>query len=540
MNPGPAPRPPADHRPRLNLTPAVANIPGNVPAIPLPNRGSSGSLSRLTDREGSGGALAVVKEGPARVKEEGLLRGVFWSEKWLILRETQLDFHKTQSSPKISFSIALKDVTTVNRCDTAPMSFEILRLTNPGSGVSSSATASSAKDLTKTVICRVDTDSEVYSWIDEIYARCPAGGVSNPTNFAHQVHVGYDPTSGTFVGLPPEWERLLNNSAITKEDYKENPTAVIEVLNFYSDYRQVVGASPNSRIPAASTAVSPPRQGKQNGSTRDKGYEALSKSRTQSAEQITPINDSPMSAYSPSPMDARLEMDRRRKMDDEVRREQYKKEQRERYREKERRDREELAASQSALPQMRTATSRSDLTVPRGGGAAAGDYRENGYHGSPNPARPGLTSSPSRDQHQGSSRQMVAHRLAPSAPAASNGSPQQVPKKSSPYKDNTSSPARYQESPVSKPMVQEPNGQSTRFPVNITKPTLAAAAVASPTSAVASAMAARAPKPLNVTVRQPTGPAAVAEAATRAEQEPPRQKTPVSYTHLTLPTIYSV
>jgi serine/threonine-protein kinase CLA4 len=59
-------------------------------------------------------------------------------------------------------------------------------------------------------------------------------GVSNPTNFTHKVHVGFDPLSGGFTGLPDEWAKLLNASAITKEDYAKNPQAVIEVLEFYS------------------------------------------------------------------------------------------------------------------------------------------------------------------------------------------------------------------------------------------------------------------------------------------------------------------
>jgi hypothetical protein len=59
-------------------------------------------------------------------------------------------------------------------------------------------------------------------------------GVSNPTNFTHKVHVGFDPLSGGFTGLPPEWAKLLDASAITREDYAKNPQAVIEVLEFYS------------------------------------------------------------------------------------------------------------------------------------------------------------------------------------------------------------------------------------------------------------------------------------------------------------------
>ncbi len=59
--------------------------------------------------------------------------------------------------------------------------------------------------------------------------------MSNPTNFSHAVHVGFDSQTGEFVGLPPEWSKLLNSSAITKEDYERNPQAVFEVLDFYSD-----------------------------------------------------------------------------------------------------------------------------------------------------------------------------------------------------------------------------------------------------------------------------------------------------------------
>ncbi|KAF5124625.1 hypothetical protein DV452_000007 [Geotrichum candidum] len=56
-----------------------------------------------------------------------------------------------------------------------------------------------------------------------------------PTNFTHKVHVGFDPVSGGFTGLPDSWSKLLSASAITHEDYAKNPQAVIEVLEFYSD-----------------------------------------------------------------------------------------------------------------------------------------------------------------------------------------------------------------------------------------------------------------------------------------------------------------
>ncbi|KAF9584425.1 Protein kinase [Lunasporangiospora selenospora] len=60
-------------------------------------------------------------------------------------------------------------------------------------------------------------------------------GVSNPTNFVHKVHVGFDQLTGNFTGLPETWTKLLTGSAITKEDYANNPQAVLEVLEFYTD-----------------------------------------------------------------------------------------------------------------------------------------------------------------------------------------------------------------------------------------------------------------------------------------------------------------
>lgn len=43
------------------------------------------------------------------------------------------------------------------------------------------------------------SDDEVYGWKDDIYARSPLMGFSNPVNFVHKIHVGFDPTTGNFT-----------------------------------------------------------------------------------------------------------------------------------------------------------------------------------------------------------------------------------------------------------------------------------------------------------------------------------------------------
>ncbi|KAI5928649.1 kinase-like domain-containing protein [Camillea tinctor] len=280
MNPGPAPRPPTD-RPRLNLTPNT-NLPGsmsNMVSSPITRTatstytGSTISLpvarERSNQTDGMGG-VAVIKEGWAQVKES---RNFIqpWKQKYLILRKEALDFHKTEGG-KISYTLFLKDVVNVGRVEAAGTIFEIKRHNN---GTSNSPGDDDGGGI-KTLHIRVKSDDDLYDWIDLLYGRCPTmGGVSNPTNFSHAVHVGFDPQTGQFVGLPPEWSKLLNSSAITKEDYERNPQAVFEVLDFYSDLTKRAdnpqqysglggnpppGAQPNKAVGyGGGASVAPPR-----------------------------------------------------------------------------------------------------------------------------------------------------------------------------------------------------------------------------------------------------------------------------------------
>lgn len=59
--------------------------------------------------------------------------------------------------------------------------------------------------------------------------------ISYPTNFEHTVHVGFDPVSGEFTGMPEAWSRLLMSSNISKQEQKNNPQAVLDVLNWYDN-----------------------------------------------------------------------------------------------------------------------------------------------------------------------------------------------------------------------------------------------------------------------------------------------------------------
>jgi hypothetical protein len=55
--------------------------------------------------------------------------------------------------------------------------------------------------------------------------------ISSPVDFKHCMHVGFDPDSGSFTGLPDGWAQLLHNSNIPINDIKECPDTVIAVSN---------------------------------------------------------------------------------------------------------------------------------------------------------------------------------------------------------------------------------------------------------------------------------------------------------------------
>lgn len=471
---------------------------------------SASSLTPLDKKEShsSGGALAVIKEGTAMVKEEGIFSSLMFSKKYLILRERQLDFHKASNSTKLSFSVVLKDVHSVTRSDQGT-AFEIVRSANP-------ASPGAARDgPTKTVICKVDSDDDVYSWIDNIYERCPSmGGVSNPTNFAHQVHVGFDPKSGAFIGLPPEWEKLLMNSAISKEDYQKNPDAVIEALNFYTEKMVKHNDDPGSYANMAPMPQASDYAQKQLGLGRSSGGTGITPPRPQYPGRQNTYENTPPRALSPngglrSPSDgsttspagdqlSRAEAERRRRAEDDARRDRQARDQRERdrYREDERRrrEREEQAAYNASLPQTRQPMAKQEV------GGGYGGARD-GEHYNPNrdaPQAPGARSGP---QSQSTSlRQPQAPRNGPSPDGRSR-------EQTTPPKPFANQPRPQSPGPGSKS--NQTNGQapaaSTRIPV---KPSQQQGVQRSE-----QAGAAGAPKPLNVTVKQPTGAAAVAEAA---------------------------
>ncbi|CDH49448.1 pkinase-domain-containing protein [Lichtheimia corymbifera JMRC:FSU:9682] len=173
----------------------------------------------------------IKKDGYLQVKEDGI-RAWIWSKRYVVLREQTLTFHRNEQTGQCVALIFLKDINSVTRAELKSHCFEL-----------------GTKGKTYYLACK--SDEELYSWMDEIYNRSPLGA-SGPTNFVHKVHVGFDPLTGAFTGLPEQWNALLKGSKITAEDAAKNPQAVLEALEFYTEQArkekdQQIAAANNSK-----------------------------------------------------------------------------------------------------------------------------------------------------------------------------------------------------------------------------------------------------------------------------------------------------
>lgn len=434
-----------------------------------------------------GGDNPIIKDGFAKVKEEGAgFMKNFWNERFLILREKQLDFFKSNTTTKVSLTIYLRDVSNITRSDNYPYSIEL------------------TKDGSKVWILKFDTDNDVYGWMDGIYDRVPSmGGVSHPTGFSHRVHVGFDPVTGGFVGLPVEWERLLKGSALTKDDMAKNPQAVMEVLQFYSDKlapraqdpQNYPSLTPTPPVEAgrekqlgysAGTSVAPPRP-QPPGFQRQDSYQTsrsgtpASQYRDQSQDRFGPpkrADTAPQYAQDQQ----RAEQERRRRQEDERRRAESERRRADEERERRARQEQEDREYNESLPKTRTPLAKQELGGYGGDARDASPSPQDTRYQAQRPAPPAPTASKSGQPGNALPvRGLQAQRPAPSPPSQQNGRP-------SPQKQ----PSQNGSSPYSK-QPGATNGQQAPL---TRKPSGAGNHQKQPSGSV---------KPLNVATKQPTG-----------------------------------
>ncbi|SMN19514.1 similar to Saccharomyces cerevisiae YOL113W SKM1 Member of the PAK family of serine/threonine protein kinases with similarity to Ste20p and Cla4p [Maudiozyma saulgeensis] len=254
QNIGPAPLPPSAGKSNastaaFNQTQPISKMMNGLDinhrkSIPVGNQ-RVGSHSLSTTRR---------KTGWVSYKDDGLL-SFLWQKRFLVLNDSYLALYKNdKSQDDPSLLISLTSIISVSRTQLKQNCFELIRSSERNSFTNSSnnslsSSSSSSDSSKKAIYISTKTEHELHNWLDVIFAKCPLlGGVSSPTNFTHKVHVGFDPETGSFVGMPTNWEKLLKHSRITGEDWNNDSAAVIQVLQFYQEYN---GINPNNNNAAA-------------------------------------------------------------------------------------------------------------------------------------------------------------------------------------------------------------------------------------------------------------------------------------------------
>ncbi|KAH8114615.1 hypothetical protein DFH11DRAFT_1592187 [Phellopilus nigrolimitatus] len=51
----------------------------------------------------------------------------------------------------------------------------------------------------------------------------------------HRMHIGFNPSTGEFMGLPCEWQQLLQDSGILRSEQEKNARAVMKIVKIYQE-----------------------------------------------------------------------------------------------------------------------------------------------------------------------------------------------------------------------------------------------------------------------------------------------------------------
>ncbi|CAO3573938.1 unnamed protein product [Mortierella alpina] len=137
--------------------------------------------------------------------------------------------------------------------------------------------------------------SNIVSSMSDLLSSDKKMEISSPYNPVHLTHVGYNLDTGEFTGLPKEWQQLLQESGISKQDQAANPQAVIDIIGFYTDSQKgkqndevwnKFGHNPADTKPLKPVSSSSKQSSKEDRANRDKATPP-------STPAVRPVHETP-------------------------------------------------------------------------------------------------------------------------------------------------------------------------------------------------------------------------------------------------------
>jgi len=142
-----------------------------------------------------------------------------WKTRWFIIQHDMMFYFRNRSDPKPVGLIPLRSCT----------SKETTKI-----GGKTNCLELVAPRINKTFFIQAANGSELREWLAAIESGSEYSSVSAPYNVQHEIHVDFDSATG-FSGLPKEWEMMLKQSGITREDVIAHPDQALQVLEFKSN-----------------------------------------------------------------------------------------------------------------------------------------------------------------------------------------------------------------------------------------------------------------------------------------------------------------
>lgn len=231
-------------------------------------------------------------------KEENTLLPSLWQKRYMVITDKYIQIAKPGSKQDSEYvmRIPLTTIASASRTQIKRNCFELVRCTerNPSS-------VEHYHGEQKILYVVTKSEQELHKWLDVIFSKCPLlSGVSLPTNFTHKVHVGYDPETSTFIGMPTNWEKLLkSNNGGPRQPLDIDPTNKINIVSEdianQSGFpaattlpvfnKQLLSFTPKRTAPKPPSSIKPPTR------TEPKPLRMLDNNTMQSGPKILPIPD---------------------------------------------------------------------------------------------------------------------------------------------------------------------------------------------------------------------------------------------------------
>ncbi|KAF8957047.1 hypothetical protein BDZ97DRAFT_1763225 [Flammula alnicola] len=209
-----------------NILPIYAEIIGGQPPVakstssiivsPRSRPPSGAPLASLGKPSSSSSPNSVVLEGQYVVKQTGVFSSWLSRQRWLTLTPQALVIHsRNTKASAASKNIPLPALTRIEPDMKRPNCLLVEFTTRP------SSSSSSVPPPTDVLWIFFNKNTDLYSWRDALYLRSALSSpIGNPTNFVHHVHVGFDPVTGAFTGLPTDWQAIVNPGSTPSGDKK--------------------------------------------------------------------------------------------------------------------------------------------------------------------------------------------------------------------------------------------------------------------------------------------------------------------------------